>query len=79
MDRIDWRWTAAPVHFFTLHASIVLFFPALIITRLSRYTFIALGLYAAYLVYCKAKGMGPIQRLRWLHLKYVARGQWAAF
>ncbi len=79
MDRIDWRWTASPLRFFYVHASIVAFFPALIVTRLSRWTFIALALYAAYLVYCRRKGMGPLQRLRWLRLKYVARGQWPAF
>jgi hypothetical protein len=79
MDRIDWRWTAAPLHFFSVHASIVLFFPALIVTRLSRWTFIALGFYAVYLIYCRSQGMGPIQRLRWLRLKFVVRGQWAAF
>ena len=79
MERLDWRWTAAPLRFWVFHASIVLFFPLLIITRLSRWTFIAMALYAIYLIYCCRHGMGPIQRLRWLHTKYVIRGQWAAF
>ena len=42
-------------------------------------TFVALALYAAYLVYCRRNGMGPLERLRWLRLKYLARGQWPAF
>ena len=79
MNPIDWRWTATPLSFFGLHASLVLFFPLLIVTGLSRWTFLGLGLYAAYLVYCRRKGMGPVQTLRWLRVKYLDRGEWAAF
>ena len=79
MNRTDWRWTSSPLRFGGLHASLCLFFPLLIVTGLSRYTFIAMGLYAAYLAYCRSSGMGPLQRLRWLRLKHLNKGQWPAF
>ena len=80
MDRIDWRWTAAPLRFFSLHASIVLFFPLLIVTP---------GCPA--IPSSRWRSMGPTSPIagvrEWgrfngcggLHLKYVVRGQWPAF
>lgn len=76
---VQWRWTAAPLRFFGFHGSIVVFFPLLIVTGLSQWTFVALGLYAAYLAYCNHRKLSPIQMLKYLRVRFIERGQWTAF
>ncbi|MFY9294907.1 MAG: hypothetical protein WAP03_30120 [Methylorubrum rhodinum] len=78
-DPLPWRWTAVPLKFFGLHGSIAAFFPLLILTGLSRYTFTAMGLYAGYLVYCNHRKMTPLQMLKFYRAKYVEAGKWPAF
>lgn len=79
MDRIQWRWTAAPLRFLGgIHGSVVVFFPLLILTGLSRWTFLALAIYVAFLVYCSVRRLSPGEMLRFWNNKYIARGQWPA-
>ncbi|MDP4025782.1 hypothetical protein Q8W71_24425 [Methylobacterium sp. NEAU 140] len=76
---LPWRWSAVPLRFFGLHGSIAAFFPLLIATGLSRYTFIALALYAAFLAYCNHCKMGPMRFLKYLRAKFIEGGKWPAF
>ncbi|MGN7126789.1 hypothetical protein [Methylorubrum thiocyanatum] len=76
---LPWRWTAVPLRFFGLHGSITVFFPLLIVTGLSRYTFLALALYAAYLAYCNHRKMSPLQILKYWRAKHIEGGKWPAF
>ncbi|NGM38039.1 MULTISPECIES: hypothetical protein [Methylobacterium] len=76
---LPWRWSAVPLRFFGLHGSIAAFFPLLIVTGLSRYTFIALALYAAFLAYCNHRKMGPMRFLKYIFAKFIEGGKWPAF
>ncbi|WP_066922521.1 hypothetical protein [Methylobacterium sp. CCH5-D2] len=76
---LPWRWSAVPLRFFGLHGSIAIFFPLLIVTGLSRYTFLALLLYAAFLAYCNHRKMGPMRFLKYLWAKFIEGGKWPAF
>ena len=76
---LPWRWSAVPLSFFGIHASIAVFFPLLIITGLSRYTFIAMGLYAAFLSYCNHRKMTPTRLLKYVWAKLIEGGKWPAF
>ncbi|KMO21334.1 hypothetical protein [Methylobacterium platani] len=76
---LPWRWSAVPLQFFGIHGSIAAFFPLLIITGLSRYTFIAMGLYAAFLAYCNHRKMTPMRLLKYVWAKFIEGGKWPAF
>ncbi len=76
---LPWRWSAVPLSFFGIHASIAAFFPLLIITGLSRYTFIAMGLYAAFLAYCNHRKTNPMRFLKYVWAKFIEGGKWPAF
>lgn len=76
---LPWRWSAVPLRFFGIHGSIAVFFPLLIITGLSRYTFIAMGTYAAFLAYCNHRKMTPMRFLKYVWAKFIEGGKWPAF
>ncbi|AWV19871.1 MAG: hypothetical protein WBL20_11225 [Sphingobium sp.] len=76
---LPWRWSAVPIRFFGLHGSLAAFFPAIIVTGLSRYTFMALFGYAVYLAYCNHRKMTPLRYVKFLWAKYIEGGQWPAF
>lgn len=76
---LPWRWSAVPLRFFGVHGSIAAFFPLLIVTGLSRYTFIAMALYAAFLAYCNHRQMGPMRFLKYIWSKFIEGGKWPAF
>jgi hypothetical protein len=76
---LSWRWSAVPLRFFGIHGSIAAFFPLLIVTGLSRYTFIAMGMYAAFLAYCNHRKMTPMRLLKYVWAKFIEGGKWPAF
>lgn len=78
-SHLPWRWSAMPLSFFGIHASIAVFFPLLIVTGLSRYTFIAMGLYAAFLAYCNHRKMSPMRLMKYVWAKFIEGGKWPAF
>lgn len=78
-DQLPWRWSAVPLRFFGLHGSIAGFFPLLVLTGLSRWTFYAMGVYGAYLIYCRHKKSTPGRMIQFLWAKHWERGQWSAF
>lgn len=77
--QLPWRWSAVPLRFFGVHGSIAAFFPLLIVTGLSRYTFITMALYAAFLAYCNHRKMGPMRFLKYIWAKFIEGGKWPAF
>ncbi len=68
-----------PITLFQLHGSIVAFIPLLPITGLSRWTFLALVCYAAFLIYCRARRRTPVEMITFWRVKHVDRCQWPAF
>ncbi|MGN8096816.1 hypothetical protein [Methylobacterium sp. 22177] len=76
---LPWRWTAEPLRCGGMHGSIAIFFPLLIFTGLSRYTFMALGIYAVFLFYCARKKLTPQQMVKYWHTKFIEGGKWPSF
>ena len=74
---IDWRWTGVPVNVLGLHWSILVGFPLLFITQLSRWTLIAWLLYIAFTIWVSVRRrLTPPAYLRMLTTKYLQGGSW---
>ena len=73
---VDYRWTSRVPMFGPFHWSIVGFFPLLFATRMSKWTLIALMLYAVFLWLAQHKKFGPIEYLGYLWIRFVYGFKW---
>jgi len=76
---LQWRWTAQPLRIAGLHASVLAFGPFLMVTGLSRWAFVALALYVAFLWWCRRAGRTPLAMIASLDTRWIRRGRWPAF
>lgn len=79
MTDLQWRWTAQPLRIAGFHASVLVFGPLLVVTGLSRWAFVALALYVAFLWWCRRVGRTPLAMIASLDTRWVRRGRWPAF
>lgn len=78
LTHVGWRWTAAPTTLAGFHPSVLLGFPAFLISLLSMEVLIGWGVYIAFVGFILFRTkMTPFEYARMMFTKYIVGNSWS--